>query len=509
MDTKKYWKEVAGKEYAKMKRFSVMQELLDYDLKEFSDCVAISWLNNKRTYKELINDIALTRKLLLNKGLKKKMNVGLVFKNDYNFVKTFFAVTTLGAVAVLIPPVLPSQALLGSFKKFETSIVIFGEEAEKTINEIKEFPKDITLISYTDLNANLKEKAPANKDVKTSDPAAILFTGGTTGTPKGAVLSHCALLRGSYNGCFAGGQIFFNNYMVLIPFFHVFGLVRNLLTSMNTGSNIYLVKENMRFFEEVKYAKPNIMVVVPSLANLIYSTVVQYGKEAVGGRLEWIIAGGAYVTPETIKNLRSVGIKCCPGYGLTESANLVAGSLFYNEKPDSVGVVYPEQEVKIVKGEIWIKGDNLFDGYYKDETETKFVMSKDGYMKTGDLGRFDKDGLLYIVGRSKNIIVLDNGENISPEALENALDNNPLVNSSLIYEDKNSQGRGIIATKIFPNYIALKKMGINNPNKAMQDVVDKVNADMPPYMKISKVIVLKEDFKRSGSLKIIRKANID
>ena len=507
MNSINYWKKMVGDDYDKIKKFTRMQDLLEYINKEYNKRTAVSWINGKKSYSELYEDIAKTRKVLLDAGIRKGMNVAMIFKNEYNYVKTFFALTTLGAIAVIVPPVLPSQALYGSIKKFDIEAVVYGEEAETNITALKDMVSSIPYVSYNQLN-NLKESAPADDSVKPTDAAAIMFTGGTTGTPKGAVLSHRALLRGAYNGCFCEGEVFFNTYMALVPFFHVFGLVRNLLTSLSTGSNIYLVREMMSFIKEINIAKPNVLVLVPALANLIYSMVAQHGKEAVGGNLEWIICGGAHVTPDTIQRLLSVGIKCCPGYGLTETANLVSGSINYKDKPESVGMVYPEQDVKLVNGEIWVKGDNLFDGYYKDPVETNHAMSEDGYMKTGDLGRFDEDGFLYIVGRNKNIIVLDNGENVSPEMIEDALDNIPLVNSSLIYEDRNAQGRGIIAAKIFPNYNVLKKLGYEDAEKAIQGVVEKVNAKMPQHMRISKVTVLKEDFKRSGSMKIIRKANV-
>ena len=139
--------------------------------------------------------------------------------------------------------------------------------------------------------------------------------------------------------------------------------------------------------------------------------------------------------------------------------------------------------------------------------ETKNAFDKDGYFKTGDLGKFDKDGFLYITGRNKNIIVLDNGEKISPEIIENKLDDFSLIHSSLVYSDKGTHGRDIISAKIFPNYVVLKKMGIIDVNKAIQEIVDKENLSMPKYMNISKVIILKTDFKRSGSMKIIRNLN--
>lgn len=506
MDSITYYKNMVGDQYNRIKKFTLMQDLLDYAASEFKNKTAFSWLNGKASYEDLKHDVAKTRKVLLDAGLKKGQNVAMVFKNDYNFVRTFFAISTLGGIAVIIPPALPTQALFGSCKKFDIAMIAYGEEVEENIITLRCMLPNIPYVSYKDISSGTIE-AIHDKTVKPTDPAAIMFTGGTTGTPKGAILSHRALLRGSYNGCFSEGKIFNIKYMALVPFFHVFGLVRNMLTNINTGSNMYLVKEMMHFIKEIKDAQPEVMVLVPALANLIYSIVSQHGIAAVGGKLRLIICGGANVTPECISRLLKVGITICPGYGLTETANLVSGSVEYKTRPSSVGIHYPEQDVKLVNGEIWVKGDNLFDGYYKDPDETNHVMSDDGYLKTGDLGRFDEDGFLYIVGRNKNIIVLDSGENVSPEIIENALDNIPLINSSLIYQDKNEEGRDIIAAKIFPNYPVLKRLGYDNIEKTINGVVAQVNAKMPPFMHINKVIILKEDFKRSGSMKILRNVN--
>ena len=504
METINYWKKMAGDDYEKIKRFTRVHDLLTYIDQTYNERIAISWKEGKKTFHDLFIDVSKTRKVLLDAGVKKGMNVAMIFKNDYNFVKTFLALTTLGAVAVIIPPVLPSEALLMSVKKFDVKAIAYGEEAEANVKKIN---VSVPLISYLELN-NLKESAPIDDTVKLTDPAVIMFTGGTTGAPKGAILSHRALLRGVYNGCFGEGKTFFNTYMAIIPFFHVFGLVRNLLVSISTGSEIYLIKETMNFINEIRNAKPNVLVLVPALANVIYLMVKKAGKAVVGNNLEYIICGGAHVTPDIIKNLYGVGIKCCPGYGLTETANLVSGSVNYLDRPESVGKVYADQEVKIVDGEIYVKGDNLFDGYYNDPVETKNAFSEDGYLKTGDLGRFDDEGFLYIIGRNKNIIVLDNGEKVSPEIIENELDNISCINSSLIYEAKNAQGYSIIAAKIYPNYNILSKNDYKLVEKTINEAVKKVNEKMPQYMQISKVTILQEDFKRSGSMKIIRKANI-
>lgn len=499
-----YFRNMSGKYFEKIKRFVTIKELLEYDIDNFKDDIAISWLNGEKTYSDLYHDVAKLRKLFKDTGIKKGDNVAVIFRNEYDFVRSFFALTTLGACAVIVPTAMQIDALLTSIKKFDIVALVYGLDAKDNVETIKKTLSNLYYIScesFTDAIGEIE----ADPNILPADSACIIFTGGTTGKAKGAILSHRALLRGGYNGCFIEGNPFGLKYMVLIPFLHVFGLVRNLMTSMNSGSNLYLVKYVKDFTNEIKKAKPEIMVLVPYLADVIYSIIAQHGKEAVGGKLRLIIAGGANVSTECINKLLSVGITVCPGYGLTETANLTSGSIEYKRRPSSVGMVFPEQEVKIVDGEIYVRGDNLFSGYYNDIDETKNVMSEDGYLKTGDLGRFDSEGFLYITGRKKNLIVLDNGENVSPEIIENELDNMPLIKSSLVYKDKDGNGHDIIAVKVFPNFslfINTKHEGINS---AINDLINKINDKMPKYMRVKKVVISKEDLKRTANFKISRK----
>jgi len=331
-----------------------------------------------------------------------------------------------------------------------------------------------------------------------------MFTGGTTGIPKGALLSHKALMQGAFNGIFATGSAFEQRYYALIPFTHIFGLVRSFLTALYTGSQVYLCENMKNIFNDFPKAKPTIMALVPALANMIYGIIISKGIEAIGGNLKVIICGGANVTPDLIKRFYAIGIDVLPGYGLTETANLVSGNGYSIEYPESVGMPYFCQELKLVNGELWVKGDNVMIEYYNDKEETAKVM-EDGWFKTGDLVRIDEDGLLYIVGRTKNVIILENGENVSPEEIESLLYDVPVVMDCLVYEDKNQFGDGIIAVEILPNMKVFEDAEIIDVSFTFEKVIADINAMLPSFKQIKKTVIRQDDFKRSPSMKIIRK----
>ena len=208
-----------------------------------------------------------------------------------------------------------------------------------------------------------------------------------------------------------------------------------------------------------------------------------------------IICGAAAVAPYLIKEYEKFGIVVFPGYGLTESANLVSGNPEQASKPESVGIPYPHQEFKIVDGELWLKGLNMMDGYLGDDEENQTAY-QDGWFKTGDLVRLDDDGFLYITGRSKDVIVLDNGENVSPAEVESYFNSIEVVQDSQVFEDTLENGKHILAVEVVPRATELAKLGVTNATEFVIERLKEVNATLPSHMKVSKftveIAILKE-----------------
>ena len=284
---------------------------------------------------------------------------------------------------------------------------------------------------------------------------------------------------------------------------YVFGLIRNLLTSLYTGSTIYFCLDKRTMFKEIKEVKPTILIVVPALAEIFLNLTKQFGLGFLGGNLKTIICGGASVPPYLVEEFPKFGVTLLPGYGLTETANLVSGNPEGLKKPTSVGYLYPNQEIKIVDSELWIKGDNLLDGYYNEpeENKTAFV---DGWFKTGDLVRLDEEGFLYITGRIKDIIVLSNGENVSPAYIEDKINSLDVIQDSLVPLETNEFGAEILQAEVILRPAVLGPKGITDVQGYIEELISEVNKTLFDYEQIQKVVIRTEDFPRSPSMKIIR-----
>ena len=494
-------KYVDKEQFARIKCFDSVVDLWNESAKEFSNEVALCDPNRKLTYKELDEEIAKFRAILRQNGFNKGDFIGLFAPNTIEWAKAYLAIESIGAVAVLLPPHLPEQALFGCGMKFGMKGIVYHPALADKINALNAMPHKMTLVNVMD-SGDVEE--PSN-EVGPKDPAVIIFTGGTTGKSKGALLNHKALCRGSYNGCYGYPNVFNQRLLLVLPLTHVFGLVRNLLTTLQTGSALFICQNNKDMFRDIAVFRPTMMVMVPALAEMCLNLSKQFKKNMLGDSLTTIICGASTVPPYLVKEYKVYNISLLPGYGLTESANLVSGNPLSNRKPASVGFPYPGQELKVVDGELWIKGDNVLDCYYNDPEENKLAFSEDGFFKTGDLVRFDDEGLLYIVGRIKEIIVLPTGEKISPFDLENQFDELDIIQDSMVYLDEETGG---LAIQVYPRMVEIAKLGLSDYESYVRQEVMKVNNNLPSFMRVNKIIIRKDDFVRTPAMKIIRgKAN--
>lgn len=484
--------------FSKIVDYESISEMWEHCLSEYGDNVAVLDDGKEITYSELENQVAVLRGELVEKGLQKGDFVGLFIPNSLLFIKAYLAVTTLGACAVLLPIHLDKTMLFGCVKKFKLSFLIYDTSLKEQLCAVEEQDNSVTLIDgqNTDFVA-----VGYSVDIEKTAPCSIVFTGGTTGKSKGALLSQQAIMRGAKNGCYGIKEVFEQRVFLILPLTHVFGLIRTLLTSLYTGSMVFVCRNKQNMFKDILEFKPTILILVPALAEMALNLSKKFGRNMLGTDVKTIICGAATVAPYLAKEYDALGITLLPGYGLTESSNLVSGNPNPLEDSTSVGFVYPGIDYKIVDDELWIKGVNVFDGYVGDDEENALAF-EDGYFKTGDLVRIGDNGSLYIVGRKKEIIVLSSGENIYPAEIENKIYEIDTVQDCLVYECEQK-----ICVEILPREEVVKQMGIIDIQKHYEEKIAELNKVLAPFERINKIIVRKDDFIRSPAMKILRDKN--
>ena len=464
----------------------VMTEYLDFICGKYGSQIALSDPEQTVRYDELADRVARRRQVLRRLNLPSEGNIGLFDVNSIAEVEWFLAVTTAGYAAVMLPASLSPEVLKNAAHHYDLVAVVAGKLlAEKTEG------LSVPVISMDEM-----DETPANPaEVVPTDRAAVFFTGGTTGTPKGVVLSHRAILRGSHNGTFRPGSMFGQTSVAVLPLTHVFGTIFGVLAGLYAGSHVAVCGNMRNLFREMARVQPTTMVAVPGMAEMMLNIARSRGPEALGGKLNLVICGAAPVPPRLHAGFMEYGVDVKGGYGMTETANLVSANYDMDEYPTSVGQQYPCQESRIVDGELQVRGDMLFDGYWKDEETTK--ASFDGeWFKTGDLARMDEKGYLYITGRIKNLILLSNGENVSPEEVEENFARCPYVQECLASETVIA-GNPAILLEVYPV-----------PDQDAEQVLRelrRIAGTLPGPMQPSRIELRDTPFEKSPSMKIIRK----
>lgn len=467
------------------------ESFLTFIASKYPEQTALSEPDAVIRYGDLSELTAKRRGLLAKHHIAPGSNIGLMAKNSIDAILWFFAITSYGATAVMLPPAMQTDVLHGVLPHYEIRLLIRDNKPEPFF-----VPENIPVLLTSESGTETSPPAELSK----KDRAAIFFTGGTTGTPKGVVLSHGALMRGALNGAYRRGTVYGQTMVAALPFTHVFGIVFGMLSGLYAGAHVAVCDEMKYLFREMRRVHPTTMIAVPGMAEMMLTFAKIKGIEILGGRLNLIICGAAPVPERLYHSFQAYGIDVLAGYGLTETANLVSGNLDMDKHPASVGKQYPEQESRIKDGELQLRGDMLFDGYWKDASATKAAFTEDGWFRTGDLARFDQDGFLYITGRIKNLIILDNGENVSPEEAESFYYRSDLIKDCLVTETVLS-GKASILLEVQP------AAGVTD--EQLMAELSLITDQLPPFMRPAKTVIRHEDFAKSPSMKIIRKTKED
>ncbi len=378
--------------------------------------------------------------------------------------------------------------------------------------------------------------------------ASIVFTSGTTGKGKGVMLSQANIgldmTLGMYNFDIT------RKTLHVLPPHHTFGSTVNYVGHLSQGCEVYISSGIKHVSDEIREQQPTHLILVPAFLEVmnrkIWTTARNSGKEgllkvmmkvsdllrkvgidvrkklfasvlsAFGGKLELIICGGAKLDEEIINTFDSLGITILNGYGITECSPLISANRNRYRKPESVGTPILACRVKIDnpdengEGEICVKGPNVMLGYYNNPEATAEVFDKDGFFHTGDYGKLDEEGWIYITGRKKNLIILSNGKNVYPEEIEADLQKVEGVAEVVVYagESRVQKDKITIVAEIFPDSDLLKDKGITDLQAYFEDQVRQLNAKMPPYKAVKRVKLRDTEFQKNTSRKITR-FNID
>ena len=516
------------------------------------------------SYLKFKDDIVSFGTSLLNLGLKDKA-ISIIGKNSYSWITAYFASSIIGTV-VPIDKELHSDDMINFINISESKAVIADEKYIKNIlnNSEKLLNKDIIFINMD--NSSLSNSISFNKllddgfkqnnedfnniRINPDDMHVLLFTSGTTGNAKGICLSH----KNICSNVMSVAQIVkvdkTTSLLSILPVHHTYECTLGHILPLYGGGWISYCDGLKYISKNINEYKPSFVICVPLLLKNMHKKIVKALKESLpkkyfnnnkhfidnmpfylrsivkrkvkkslGGNIKTFIVGAAAIDPEIIESFFKLGFKALQGYGLTECSPLVAGNndIFY--KADAVGLPIPNVEYRIKNpdsegnGEIIVKGPNVMLGYYKNIEETNNVLKK-GWFYTGDLGRIDEEGFLYITGRCKSVIVTQNGKNIYPEEIEYHLDQFPLIAECIVFgaSHKNDKETYVNA-KILPNLEEFKKLlGKNHIDKKeieseIKKIVFEVNQKLPTYKHIKNYKILDEPLEKTTTQKIKRFGN--
>ena len=511
------------------------------------------------TFGEVAENIAKLHVLYEAVGLKKGDKVALCAKNSARWGIAFFSANTYEAVVV---PILADfhPDSVNSLVDHSESTVLFTDTDIWNKLDIAKMPKVKAVVSTADFkllyaadekiqsaNDNLQAlfdakypngftaadvSYPTDND---KELAIINYTSGTTSAPKGVMLRYECI---SANVAF--GQKRLPSYpedkiVSMLPMAHMYGMMFELIYPLCGGSSIYYLGKTptpallLGAMAEVKpylvitvplvmekifkskvapiVNKPVMKVVtaIPGLNQIIFKKVRTSLLNAFGGNVREIVMGGAALNPDVEKWFRKFKLPFTVGYGMTEAAPLMAYEDWWDFASKSCGKAIDTVEVRIDSedpynkvGEIQARGMNIMSGYYKNEEATKAAFTEDGWMRTGDLGLLDKKGNIFIKGRSKNMILSANGQNIYPEEIEAVLNNQPYVIESVVVD----RGAKLVAL-VYMDKDALKEAQIDL-EMYKTTLIAEVNKSMPAYSKIGLIEVMAEPFEKTPKMSIKR-----
>ena len=471
-------------------------------------------LVESKTYTQLKQDTERMSSALFSLG-EEKAHIAIVGATSYEWVVSYLGIVNGGNVAVPIDAQLQPEDICDLIVRADVTTFIFDESKVQVAEAVaKNCPKVRYIIGMNQKedkdgvisfwNLLNKQEIRCSYEVKPEDLATIMFTSGTTGKSKGVMLTHRNLAENAtcLDMKIEPGTVI----MSVLPIHHAYCLSMDILKGISIGCVICINDSLMRVAKNIKLFEPNMILMVPLMIETLAKKLeegamlpaVIVKSKVFGKQFNTICSGGAYMNPAYIDTFKRYGITILQGYGMTECSPVISTNLPWNSKVGSVGKLMPNCEAKTVDEELWVKGSSVMQGYYNMPEETAETLS-DGWLKTGDLGYVDEDGFVFLTGRKKNLIITPNGENVSPEEIENKLSENRIVQEVLVRESD-----GVIMAEIFPDYEYAKKKKVKDLQNTLQDIIDAYNKTAPLYKRIVKLSVREVEFEKNTTKKIKR-----
>lgn len=495
-------------------------------------------------------------------------HVAMVSENSYQWILTYLTVLNSEGVYVPVDKELPFPEMINILAHSDSQVVFFSGHFEAKFRENADKLPWIKYFVGIDLSPEAAEECEDKRFVSMSalmekgarlldagDGAyldlmpqdeqlkMLVYTSGTTGTSKGVMLSLHNLVSSVYYGL----QIstVYTTALSVLPYHHTYEAVCGILVSLHHHSTICINDSLRHVAENMKVFKPDYIMLVPLFVENLYKKIranlESAGKaklidglisasnslrrlgfdarrrmfkpilDVFGGRLIKIVCGGAPIRPDLAAFFDAIGINLINGYGITECSPLVSANRDKYNDYRSVGVPLPCATVDIDEpneegeGEICVTGDIVMMGYYKKPDVTSEVLSAEGRFRTGDYGRLNKEGQLFITGRKKNLIVLKNGKNVYPEEIEEYLSAIPYVEEVVVYAVRNDDGEETaLCAEIFPNAELLAGKSQEERHAAIKNAVEELNKTLPSYKKVLKIKLRSVEFEKTTSKKIRR-----
>ena len=502
-------------------------ELLNHALKSYADLPAVRWLKKKevmeRSYRELGEYISAVRNGLAKEGFHGD-HIALIGTSSIEWVTAYFAVTTGENVAVPLDAGLPAEDLIELLNRAHAKALFLSPKNISLAGQVRVSCPEIQKIwllseeKGADMETIEDIKAAGAGDAgefhgRPEDTATIIYTSGTTGKSKGVMLTQENIAQNVESvqyekepGCVM---------LSVLPVHHAFCLVMDWMKGFSLGAVVCINDSFMHMVRNMSIFKPEVMLMVPMMIEMIYKRLSAadpaipkriLAEKVFGGNLKIIFTGGAHLDPFYIDQFADYGVDVFEGYGMSECSPVISSNTPDHHKRGSIGRPLPNAEIRIENGEILVRSTSVMRGYLDMPKETEETL-KDGWLHTGDKGYLDEDGFLFINGRVKNLIILSNGENISPEEIENKLALEPLVGEVVITGENNGLTARIYADQ---DVIRIKNLSGDDVRAELQNILDTYNKSQPTYRQITGLVVRKNPFIRNATGKIKRtEAEVD